>query len=169
MRWITGEVNIPYHNFSLKKHFSSELAACFKQSRANNRLSKCVRRWLLFIRSVMSNSATPWTAACQASLCLTISQSLLKFMSIESVMPWNHLILCCPLLLLPSIFPSIRVFPVNQFFASGGQSIGASASASVLPMNIQGWFPSVLTNYAQHSGLVNPCLFQGVGRKESRG
>ena len=54
---------------------------------------------------------TPWTAACQASLSFTISQSLLKLMSIESVMPSNHLILCYPLLLLPSIFPSIRVFP----------------------------------------------------------
>ena len=54
--------------------------------------------------------ATPWTAACQASLSITNSQSLLKLMSIESVMPSNHLILCCPLLLLPSIFPSIRVF-----------------------------------------------------------
>ena len=53
---------------------------------------------------------TPWTAACQASLSFTISWSLLKLMSIESVMPSNHLILCCPLLLLPSIFPSIRVF-----------------------------------------------------------
>ena len=53
---------------------------------------------------------TPWTAACQASLSFTISQTLLKFMSIELVMPSNHLILCCPLLLLPSIFPSIRVF-----------------------------------------------------------
>ena len=53
---------------------------------------------------------TPWTAACQASLSITISQSLLKLMSIESVMPSNHLILCHPLLLLPSIFPSIRVF-----------------------------------------------------------
>ena len=53
---------------------------------------------------------TPWTAACQASLPFTISQSSLKLMSIESVMPCNHLILCCPLLLLPSIFPSIRVF-----------------------------------------------------------
>ena len=110
VRWITGEVNILYHNFSLKKHFSSELAACFKQNRANNRLSKCIRRWLLFSRSVMSNSATLWTAACQASLCFTISQSLLKLMSTESVMPSNHLILCCPLLLLPSIFLSIKVF-----------------------------------------------------------
>ena len=53
---------------------------------------------------------TPWTTACQASLSFTISWSLLKFMSIESVMPSNHFILCCPLLLLPSIFPSIRVF-----------------------------------------------------------
>ena len=54
--------------------------------------------------------ATPWTAACQASLSITNSQSLLKLMSIELVMPSNHLILCCPLLLPPSIFPSIRVF-----------------------------------------------------------
>ena len=53
---------------------------------------------------------TPWTAACQASLFFTVSQSLLKLMSIESVMPSNHIILCCPLLLLPSIFPSSRVF-----------------------------------------------------------
>ena len=60
--------------------------------------------------SVMSDSATPWTAACHASLSFTISWSLLKLMSIESVMLSNHLILCCPLLLLPSIFPSIRVF-----------------------------------------------------------
>ena len=54
--------------------------------------------------------ATPWTSACQASLSITSSQSLCKLMSIESVMPSNHLILCHPLLLLPSIFPSIRVF-----------------------------------------------------------
>ena len=84
---------------------------------------------------------TPWTAAHQVSLSITDSQSLLKLMPIESVMPSNHLILCCPLLLLPSIFPSIRVFSKSQLFASGGQSIGASASTSVLPMNIQNWFP----------------------------
>ena len=58
--------------------------------------------------------ATPWTAACQASLSFSISQSLLKLMSIESVMPSNHLILYRPLLLLPSIFPSIRVFSNNS-------------------------------------------------------
>ena len=80
--------------------------------------------------------ATPWTAAHQASLSVTNSWSLLKLMSIESVMQSDHLILCHPLVLLPSIFPSIRVFS-NEFFASGGQSIGASVSASVLPINIQ--------------------------------
>ena len=57
---------------------------------------------------------TSWTAACQASLSFTISRTLLKLMSIESVMPSNHLILCCPLLLLPSIFPSIRVFSIES-------------------------------------------------------
>ena len=71
---------------------------------------------------------TPWTAAHQASLSFTISQTLLKLMSIESVMPSNHLIFCL-------------------LFASGGQSIGVSASASVLPMNIQDWFPLGLTGW----------------------
>ena len=66
---------------------------------------------LLFSCSVASDSLRPqWTAACQASLSFTISQSLLKLISIESVMPSNHLVLCCPLLLLPSIFPRIRIF-----------------------------------------------------------
>ena len=76
---------------------------------------------------------TQWIAACQASLSITNSQSLFKLMSIESVTPSNHLILCCPLLLLPSIFPSIRVFSNELAITSGGQSIGASASAPVLP------------------------------------
>ena len=78
---------------------------------------------------------TPWSAARQAPLSFTISWSLLKLMSIESVMPSSHLILCCPLLLLPSVFPSIRVFSNESALC---QSIGASAS--VLPMNIQGYF-----------------------------
>ena len=64
-----------------------------------------------FSRSVVSDSVTPWTTACQASLSITNSWSSLKLTSIESVMPSNHLILCRPLLLLPSIFPYIRVFP----------------------------------------------------------
>ena len=84
---------------------------------------------------------TPWTTAHQASLSITKSRSSPKPMSIESVMPSNHLILCRPLLVLPSVFPSIKSFPMTQFLTSGGQSTGASASASVLPVNIQDWFP----------------------------
>ena len=89
--------------------------------------------------------ATPWTAARQASLSITNSQSLLKLMSIESVMPSHQLILCHPLLLLPSIFPSIRVFSNESVLYIRWPNIGASASESVLPMNIQGWFLLELT------------------------
>ena len=85
--------------------------------------------------------ATPRIAAHQPSLSITNFWSLLKLMSIESVMPSNHLILCCPLLFLPSIFPRIRVFSNEWLFTSSDQSIGASASASVLPMNTQDRFP----------------------------
>ena len=90
---------------------------------------------------------SPWAAAGQLSLSSTVSQSLLKLMSIESVMPSNHLILCHPLLLLPSILRSIRVFSNESLFTPGGQSIGISASASVLPMGIQHWFPLRLTGF----------------------
>ena len=93
-----------------------------------------------FSRSVMSVFATPWIAACQASLSITNSRSLLKLMCIELAISSNHLILCCPLL-LPSIFPSISVFSNESALCTGGQSIGVSASPSVLPMNIQDWFP----------------------------
>ena len=82
---------------------------------------------------------------CQASLSFTISQSLLKLRSIVSVMPSNHLIFCHPLLLLPQSFPASRSFQMSQFFTSGTQSIGASASASVLPVTIQSWYPLGLT------------------------
>ena len=87
----------------------------------------------------------PWTATRQASLSITNSRGLLKLMSSESVMPSNHLILCCPLLLLPSIFSSVRIFSNESVLATGGQSIGVSASASILPMNVQDWFPLGLT------------------------
>ena len=97
----------------------------------------------------------PWTAACQASLSITNSQILLKFMSIESVMPSNHLILCCPLLLPHQSFSASGSFQMSQFFTSGGQSIGVSASTSVLPMNTQDWFPLGLTGWMslQSKGL----------------
>ena len=110
-----------------------------------------IKAWLLSISSVQSLShiwlfATPWIAACQASLSITNFWSLLKLMSIELVMASNHLICCCPLLLLTSIFPSIRVFPV---------SVGVSASASVLPLNIQDGFPLGWTDWIslQSKGL----------------
>ena len=87
---------------------------------------------------------TPWTAAHQASLSLTNSWSLLKLTFIELVMSSNHLILCHPLL-PPSIFPSLGPFLMLQFFSSGGQSTGASAS--VLPVNIQNCFLLGLTGW----------------------
>ena len=83
---------------------------------------------------------TPWTVARQVSISITDSLSLLKLMSSEPMTLSKHLILYCPLFLLPSIFPRIRVFPVSWFFASGSQTIGALASPSVLPINIQDWF-----------------------------
>ena len=91
--------------------------------------------------------ATPWTAACQASLSFTISWSLLKFMSVELVVLFNHLILCHPFLLLPSILPASGSFRMSQLFASGGQSIRVSASASVLPTNTQDWSPLEWTGW----------------------
>ena len=99
--------------------------------------------------------ATPWTAACQASLPITSYQSLLKLTSIESVMPSNHLVLCRPLFPHVQFFAASRSLPVSQFFASGGQSIGVSASSSVLLMNIQDWFPPGWTGWIslQSKGL----------------
>ena len=89
---------------------------------------------------------TPWTVARQVSLSITNSQSLLKLMSIKSVMPSNHLIFCRPL--LPhSIFPSIRVFSSESILRIRCQRIGVSASTSVLPMNIQDWFPLAWTGW----------------------
>ena len=103
-------------------------------------------------------SSTLWTAAHQASLSFTISWSLLKLMSVELMMPSNHLILCHPLLLLPSIFPSIRVFSNESALCIRWPLKYWSFSFSIsLPMNIQGWFPLGLT------GLI-PLLSKGLSR-----
>ena len=114
-------------------------------------------------------SATPWTAARQAPLTSAILQNLLKIMSIETVMLSNHLNLCCPLLLYLHSFPTPGPFPMTHFFASSGQIIGASGSASalVLPVNIQGWFPLGLTDLTslQSKGLSS--LFQHHNLKAS--
>ena len=101
--------------------------------------------------------ATQWAATCQAQLSFTISRGLLKLMSIKSEMLSNHLILCHSLLILTSIFPNLRFFPLSQLFTSGSQSIGASASASILSVTIQSWFPLVLT------GLIS-LLSKGLSR-----
>ena len=84
--------------------------------------------------------ATPWSVACQASLSIPSSQILLKLISLESLMPSNHLILFSSCL---QFFPASGSFQMSHFFLSGGRSIGASAS--VLPMNIWDWFPLGLT------------------------
>ena len=114
---------------------------------------------LLFSLSVMSYSEIPRTAAWQASMFFTISLSLPKLMPIETVMPSNHLILCHPLLLLLSIFPSIRVFSNESALCIRWPNIGALASASVLPMNIQDWFPLGWT------GLISLSYEQLLGHK----
>ena len=114
----------------------------------------------IIISSVQSLSrirlfVTPWTTARQASLSITNSRSLPKLMSIESVMPSSHLILCRPLFLLPPIPPSIRVFPMSQLFTWGGHSTGVSALASVLPPNTQELSPLGWTGWIslQSKGL----------------
>ena len=91
--------------------------------------------------------ATAWTAACQASLSITNSRTLPKLRFIDLVVPYNHLILYCPLLLLPSIFPSVRVFSNESALLIRWQSIGVSASTSVLSMNTQDWSPLEWTGW----------------------
>ena len=111
----------------------------------------------------MTNSATPWTIARQASLSITTnSWSLLKLESIESVMPSNHLILCHPLLLPPSIFPSIRVFSNESVLCIRLPNIGVSVSASVLPMNIQDLFPLRLTGWIALQSMGLSGVFSNI-------
>ena len=111
-----------------------------------------------FSRSVVSDSSRPHESQRTRPPCPSPTPRVYSFMFIESVMPPNHLILCCPLLLLPSSFPISGVFfPSEQFFTSGGQTIGVSASASVFPMNIQDLFPLGLT------GLI-PLQSKGLSR-----
>ena len=114
------------------------------------RLSQLNKNWrsspVAPLSSVQSLSrvwlfATPWTTPCQASLSITNSWGPPKPISIELVMPSNHLLLSTSSPLLPSIFPRSGSFQMSQLFASGGQSIGVSASTLVPPMNTQDWFP----------------------------
>ena len=113
------------------------------------------RTLVQFSCSVIQLFATPWMTAHQASLFISNSRSPPKPMSIESVMPSNHLILCRSLLFLPSIFPLLGSFQMSQLFAWGGQSIRVSALASVLPVNTQDWSPLGWTGqiFLQSKGL----------------
>ena len=90
---------------------------------------------------------TPWITARQAFLSITNSRSSLQLMSIESVMSFSHFVLCRPLLLLPQSLPESESFPMSQLFAWGGQSIGVSALASVLPKNTKDWSPLEWTGW----------------------
>ena len=101
---------------------------------------KCFKISSVQLLSRVQLFVTTWTAAHQASLSITSSQSLLKLMSIKLVMPYNHLILCRPLLLLPSIFPSIRVFSSESVLHFRWPKYW-SFSFSISPSNIQDWFP----------------------------
>ena len=115
--------------------------------------------WDFFVVQLLSHVWLCSLTDCssQALLSSTISWNFLRFISIESGMLSNHLILCYPLLLLPSVFPNIRVYLMCQLFTSGGQSIGASTSSSILPMNVQGEF---------HLGLASliSMWFKGLSR-----
>ena len=128
-----------------------------KLNNANLYQWKPLNIWIQF-SSVAKSCPTlcdPWTAAHQASLSIINSWSLPELMSIDLVMTSNHLLLCHPLLLLPSIFPSIRVFSNESALRIRWQSIGVSASTSVLPMNTQDWSPLGWTGWIslQSKGL----------------
>ena len=115
--------------------YSSNIRYHWSQIRSDQSLS-CV--WFF---------ATPWIAAYQVSLSITNSRSSLRLMSIESVMPSSHLILCRPFSSCPQSLPASESFPMSQLFAWGGQSTGVSALASFLPKKSQGWSPSEWTGW----------------------
>ena len=126
--------------------------------------------WWCSVVKVVSDSTTPWTAVCQASLSSTIPQSLLRFMSVELVMPSSRLILWCPLHLLPSIFPSIKDFsnessvPIRwpkywSFSFSISPSSDYSGSISIKidwfdPLAVQGTFRSLLQHYSSKASVL---------------
>ena len=164
---LLGLTTSNYALFSLHPHplsfdFYVRLSAFFSISKStwywNNLLTQLPTLQFSSVQLVNCDwlFVTPWTAAHQASLSFTSSQSLLKLTSIESngchatnsstVVPFSSCLQC---------FPASRSLPMNQFFASSVQSIGVSASASVLPMNIQDWFPIEWTGWisVQSKGL----------------
>ena len=129
--------------------------------------SKCLYCLQSSFSSVQSLShvqhlVTPWIGACQASLSITNSQSLPKPMSIESVMPFSYLILCHPLLLLPPILPSIRVFFNESTLPMKWPKYWSLSLASVLPMNTQDWFPLEWTGWISLQSKVLSRVFSNT-------
>ena len=133
-------------------------------------LSSLVGLWLSRVRLFV----TPWTAAHQASLSFTVSWSLPKCMSIESVMPSNHLILCCPLLLLPSIFPSIRIFSNEsvlcirwpEYWSFSFSSSPSSEYSGLLffridrfDLAVQGTLKTLLQHHSSKASILWPSAF----------
>ena len=139
----------PVENFSFGHHWKEKTIVSFNRnsSRRVSSVQSLSRVWL---------STTPWTTARQGFLSITNSQSPSKPMSIESVMPSNHLILCHPFSSCPQSFPASGSIPMSQLFAWGGQSTAVSASTSVLPMNTQDWSPLGWTGWIslQSKGLA---------------
>ena len=130
--------NKPTHYLHSKSDGSCPMTE--RQRDRNKQVGRfCINCWVLSSRWDQL-FVTPWNVPCQVPLSFTVSLPLLKFMFIESLILSNCLIICCPLSLLPSIFPRSGSFPMSPLFASGGQSFRVSAPASVLPMKTQGWF-----------------------------
>ena len=148
--WISSWVSVLKMN--LRIICSVSWTVNKKQNSCRNKLfSSSSVQWLIRVRLF----ATPWIATQQASLSITSTQSLLKLMSIESVMPSSHSSSVIPFSSCPQSLPASGSFPVSQLFTWGGQSIGISASVSVLPMNTQDWSPLGWTGWIslQSKGL----------------
>ena len=125
----------------------------------NENLPEIVIKVVVQLLSCIWLFATPWTTVHQASLSFIITQSFLKLISTESVMISNNFIPWYPLLSCPQFLPASRTFSNSQLFKSHGQTIRVSASASVLPRNIQGWFPLGLTGFISVvHGILNSLL-----------
>ena len=122
---------------------------------------RCIISVSIQLLSRVQLFSTPWTVACQASLSITNCQSLLRLRSIELVMPSNLSSSVIPFFCLQS-FPASGSFLMSQFFTSGGQSIGVWASASVLPMNIQNWFPLEWTGWISLQSKRLSRLFSNI-------
>ena len=143
---------------AMKETFSYYTLKLFEESESHSVVSHSLWHHGLQFSSVAQSCPTLWDRMNRSMPGLPVHHQLLEFTQtqvIELMMPSNHHILCHPLLLLPSVFPATGSFQMSQLFTSGGQSIGVSASASVLPMNIQDWFPLGWTSWIslQSKGL----------------